>query len=119
MPLFVGEGYRPEPDIAVVQRSELNFDSPPSRALLIIEVSDSTLRFDRVEKASLYARAGIADYWILDLVDRVLEVHRAPRPDAAARFGFSYSSLQTLTPAQTITPLAASGSSAAVSDLLS
>ena len=42
----------------------------------IIEVSDSTLRYDRAMKASLYARAGIMDYWILNLIDRVLEVHR-------------------------------------------
>jgi Uma2 family endonuclease len=119
MPLFVGEGYRPEPDIAVVRRLELSVNSPPSRALLIIEVSDSTLRYDCVEKASLYARAGVADYWILNLVDRILEVHRSPRLDAAARFGFSYSSLETLAPGQTVTPLAGPSSSAAISDLLS
>ena len=50
----------------------------PSGALLIVEVSDSSLTLDRTEKASLYARAGIADYWILNLAERVLEVHREP-----------------------------------------
>ena len=50
----------------------------PKTAVLIVEVSDTTLKNDRIRKASLYARAGIADYWIINLVDRQLEVYRQP-----------------------------------------
>ncbi len=55
-----------------------------------MEVSDSSLRYDRIEKASLYARSGIPDYWVLDLNARVLLVHRQPAPDGDAPFGFAY-----------------------------
>ena len=117
-PFFVGEGYRPEPDIAVVRRADLSLQTPPSNALLIIEVSDSTLRFDRSEKASLYARAGVEDYWILNVNQRNLEVRRAPRADAMAPYGFSYAALQTFEIGEVVSPRAAPDSSIAVSDLL-
>lgn len=116
-PFFTGEGYRPEPDIAIVRRAELTGAAPPSSALLIVEISDATLRYDREDKASLYARAGIADYWIVNVGERVLEVRRAPRVDATARFGFDYGSLQTLEIGESIAPLAAPNSAIAVADL--
>ncbi len=117
-PFFVGEGYRPEPDLAVVRRADLIAGSPPSSASLIIEISDSTLRYDRTDKASLYARAGVEDYWIVNVAERVLEVRRAPRPDATARFGFGYGSLQTLGEEARIAPLCASDGAISVGDLL-
>jgi Uma2 family endonuclease len=52
--------------------------------LLLIEVSDSSLAFDRSVKLPLYARAGIAEFWIVDLKRRVLEVHRNPTSDGYA-----------------------------------
>jgi Uma2 family endonuclease len=118
MPLYAGEGYRPEPDILVIRREELSDDAPPSSAVLLIEVSDSTLRYDRTDKASLYASVGVADYWILNLVNQVLEVRRTPQLDSTARFGFSYSSLQTLSAGDTVAPLAAPDSVIAVADLM-
>ncbi len=117
-PFFVGEGYRPEPDIAIVRRADLSPQIPPSSALLIVEVSDTTLRFDRNEKASLYARAGVEDYWILNLGDQVLEVRRAPRADETAKFGFSYGFLQTLAVGEGVSPLAAPDAFVQVGDLL-
>jgi len=117
-PFFVGEGYRPEPDIAVVRRADLSAGSPPSSASLIIEISDTTLRFDRTDKASLYARAGVEDYWIVNVAERVLEVRRAPRPDATERFGFGYASLQTWGEDATIAPLAAPDGAVLVAQLL-
>ena len=67
----------PQPDIAIRTRAELleQADDPP---LLIIEVADSSLRFDRITKARLYARHGIADYWIVNVEDEAVEVHRHP-----------------------------------------
>jgi hypothetical protein len=63
----------------------------PVRAALIVEVAESSLLFDRAQKGSLYARAGIADYWIVNLVDHVVEVYRDPGPDLTAPFGWRYS----------------------------
>ena len=80
---------------------------PPFRALLIVEVSDSSLALDRTEKASLYARAGIADYWILNLVERVLEVHREPTPGSTAPYGWRYRLIHRLAAGDVVSPLAA------------
>jgi len=81
--LAVSDDSEPEPDIAVV-RPGRRFDEHPSTALLVIEVADASLRKDRGIKAALYARAGVPEYWIVDLPARVLEVHRDPQGDAYA-----------------------------------
>ncbi len=62
----------------------------PSRPVLVVEVSESSLALDREHKGSLYARAGLADYWIVNLPERALEVYRDPEPDPAAPFGWRY-----------------------------
>jgi Uma2 family endonuclease len=77
-PLVVADDSEPEPDVAVVEPGDYSCEHP-SAALLVVEVSDSSLRTDREVKAPLYAAAGIQEYWIVNLVDRVIEVHRAPR----------------------------------------
>ena len=83
------------PTLAVVSGSPRTYrDAHPSRAALVVEVSASSLDFDRDDKGSLYARAGIADYWIVNLVDRVVEVYRDPVPDAAAPYGWRYGSAE-------------------------
>ena len=79
----------------------------PSRALVIVEVSDSSLALDRTEKASLYARAGIADYWILNLVERVLEVHREPTIGSTAPYGWRYRLIHRVAAGDVVSPLAA------------
>jgi Uma2 family endonuclease len=90
-PLQIGSS-EPEPDIAVVPGTAREYagKSHPSTALLVVEISDSSLEFDRHEKGTLYARAGIADYWIVNLVDRVVEVYRKPVVSSSAKFGFGY-----------------------------
>ena len=90
----------------------------PKTALLVIEVSDTTLPFDRNRKASLYAAAGIADYWIINLMDRQLEVLRQPIADASAPHGLTYGQTQILKSGEAIAPLAAPTSQIAVTDLL-
>lgn len=108
----------PEPDVAVVPGSFRDYTAEhPSRPVLVVEVSESSLRFDRHHKGSVYARAGLADYWILNLVDRVLEVYRDPVQDPDAAFGWRYRSVETLGPEAFISPLARSGARISVGDL--
>jgi len=82
-PLALGQDSEPEPDIAVVPgKWEDYIHSHPTSAVLIVEVADSSLLHDRKRKASLYARAEIQEYWILNAVKRCLEVFRNPRDGA-------------------------------------
>lgn len=74
----------PEPDLAVVRGRIQDFSSRhpgPADLDLLVEVSDSSLDRDRKQKAPLYARAGVRELWIVDLVERKLEIHRQPGPD--------------------------------------
>lgn len=110
----------PDPDLAVVPgtvRSHAG-SANPTTASLIVEVSETTLAYDRRHKASLYARAGIAEYWIVNLVGRQLEVHRGPVADAAQLFGFGYANWTILDPGDAVAPLAAPNARVAVADLL-
>ena len=90
----------------------------PSGPVLIVEVADSSLVFDRRYKGSLCARAQVTDYWIVNLRRRTLEVYREPVPTPSARFGWSYASVRRLTATATIAPLAAPHATIAVADLL-
>lgn len=67
----------PEPDVAVVPKNEPHSDQP-ARALLLIEVAASSLRFDRGLKASIYARAGVPAYFVVDVAGRSVEAYTAP-----------------------------------------
>ena len=78
MPIALDDESEPEPDVAVVPGTRYDYVlAHPARPALVVEVAESSLTADRGTKAALYARAGINDYWILNLVDRVLEVCRA------------------------------------------
>ncbi len=80
LPLALGDS-EPEPDFAVLYEAttdELSRDDHPTRARLVLEVAESTLAKDREIKGRLYAEAGIPDYWIVNLAERVLEIHRRP-----------------------------------------
>jgi Uma2 family endonuclease len=110
----------PDPDVAVVAGNPRSA-SPrgiPTTALLVVEISESTLSVDRNLMASLYAAGGIADYWIVNLIQRQLEVYRIPVADAAQPFGFGYSSRTVFDPGDAISPLAAPHASVAVADVL-
>jgi Uma2 family endonuclease len=89
----------PEPDLAWVARKDYSKRRPEGRdVLLVVEVAESSLRYDCGEKAELYAAAGIRDYWVVNLVDRVIEVRRDP---LAGR----YRSLQTFSGDEELHPL--------------
>jgi len=111
-PLAIDPDDEPEPDIAVVVGSPRDhLTDHPRQAVLVVEVADSSLEYDRRDKARLYARAGFADYWIVNLIDRRLEVHRAPTIGG-------YRSVVSLTATDEIAPLAAPSSRIAVAALL-
>jgi Uma2 family endonuclease len=77
--LSLGEGWEPEPDIAVVDPNESR-PYHPSRAMLVCEVAMTSLRRDRTVKRDAYARFGIPEYWIVAIPDRRIEIHRTPGP---------------------------------------
>jgi Uma2 family endonuclease len=110
----------PDPDVAVISgpRPRHATRSIPTTALLVVEVADTTLSFDRHHKASLYAASGIADYWIVNLVQRQLEVYRDPVADPTQPFAWRYASRTILDPGDSIAPLAAPQAPVAVADLL-
>lgn len=77
LPLRLDAFSEPEPDVAVVIGNPRDYrDAHPDTALLIVEVAESTLAYDRTRKLAAYARAGIPEYWILDLGAETLEVCR-------------------------------------------
>jgi Uma2 family endonuclease len=118
-PLDLGQTTEPEPDIAVVQGTSAQYrNAHPTTAVLIVEVSDTTLSYDRRRKGSLYARAGIQDYWIVNLAQRQVEVYRDPVPDATQLYGYRYASRTDLAAPATVSPLALPGTVIAVADLL-
>ena len=118
-PMGLDEESEPEPDVAVVPGEPEDYGSAhPSRADLVVEVAESSLAFDRDHKGSVYARAGIPDYWIVNLVDRVLEVYRQPAPDVAAPFGARYTRREVLDPSRQVSPLVAPHARIRVRDLI-
>lgn len=100
-------GDLPEPDLAVrpgPEKADPDFNPLP---FLTIEVSDTTLLYDQIVKSSLYAANGIQDYWVVNLIDRHVEVYRNPVPDTARRHGFRYASINTFSAGTKVSPLAA------------
>lgn len=119
LPLALGADSEPEPDVSVVRGAPRDYkDEHPTTAVLVVEVADTTLPLDRGAKAGLYAAAGIAEFWIVNLRDRVLEVHREPAPLAGQPFGHHYRSLTRHAEADTISPLAPTQKRVLVADLL-
>ncbi|MBI4627646.1 MAG: Uma2 family endonuclease [Candidatus Rokubacteria bacterium] len=118
-PVALDDDSEPEPDVSVVPGATRDYSlEHPARPVLVVEVAESSLAFDREHKSSLYARARLDEYWIVNLVDRVLEVSRRPVADVTAPFGWRYESIQALTEASFVTPLVAPGSRISVRDLL-
>lgn len=118
-PVALDDESEPEPDVAVVPGRIRDYSrAHPERPALIVEIADSSISFDRRYKGSLYARAGIADYWIVNVRRRVLEVYREPVIAPAARFDWKYDRVRILKPEATVSPLALPDATIAVADLL-
>jgi Uma2 family endonuclease len=113
-PIRLAEDSEPEPDLAVVAGEPRDYLSGhPVSAALLVEIADTTLRFDLGRKAQLYSGGGIPEYWVLSLPERKLVVHRDP--DRASR---AYRGVTRWGSDQTVSPLAASEALIAVADLL-
>jgi Uma2 family endonuclease len=118
-PIILDHRSQPEPDVCVVRGAPRDYvDSHPTRPTLIVEVAQSGLRIARGRKVVAYARARIRDYWIVNLINRVLEVHREPARPGPARRHWGYASIETLDAGATVTPLAAPSAAIRVADLL-
>jgi len=90
-----------EPDVAWIRNSEDSYRrSMATDAMLIIEVADSSLGYDRREKCLRYSAAGIADHWVVDIPNRAIHVYRLPQPGG-------FASCQTFRGAERVSPLAA------------
>src|SRR5271154_5341730 len=115
LPFRSGDGSEPEPDFAVIAGDDPRTSAEhPSAAVLIMEISDTTLEHDR-RKAGLYAASGVPEYWILNLVGRNLEAYRNPISDQGA--GVGYSSSQILSDGDRLSPISANAE-ITVADLL-
>jgi Uma2 family endonuclease len=111
-PLAVDPDGEPEPDLAVVRGDPRDhLADHPREAVLVVEVAESSLDYDRGEKARLYARAGFPEYWIVNLRTRALEVHRDPAPEG-------YRTVESLGADAEISPLETPGAAFRVAVLL-
>jgi Uma2 family endonuclease len=118
-PVALDDNSEPEPDLAIVPGAPRDYlGGHPVRPVLVVEVADSSLRFDRRQKSRLYARAGLAEYWIVNIVDHALEVYRQPEPETDECLDWIYRSREILRPPAIVTPLAAPHARIAVADLL-
>lgn len=113
-PIRMGDQSEPEPDLALLQGRPDGYRTPPppsaADALLIIEVSDTSLRYDRDAKVPLYARHGVPEVWIVDLAAGVVEVHRGPKNEA-------YTDVTMRDRGDTLQPLLVPNVSIAVDDI--
>ena len=83
-PIVLAEDTEPQPDIAVLRRRPVPYkerEAWAEDALLLIEVADSSLAYDRSTKLQLYAEAGIPEYWVVDCTTEAVEVYRTPGPE--------------------------------------
>lgn len=104
----------PEPDFAILRPRDDYYTkahATPSDMLLIVEVADSSLAWDRITKARLYAKARIPEFWIVNLRDRCLEVFRQP-----GAIGYGEHMIQR--PPETVRPLAFPDVEIAITDIL-
>jgi Uma2 family endonuclease len=118
-PLSLGTDSDPQPDVAVVAGKTRDFrNAHPSTAALVIEVAVSSLDYDRKQKSSIYAKAGIKDYWIVNVQDEQLEVYRRPIADGNGEYGFIYAQVLILKKGDVVKPLAKPKAIITVADLL-
>jgi Uma2 family endonuclease len=110
-PLVLGQHLDPEPDFAVIAGTPRGSSGHPTMADLVIEVADSSLDFDTTQKRLLYARAGIREYWVVDINGRRLLVYRDPQ-------GGDYAIQLVCGPTDAVSPLVLTTTTVRVADLL-
>jgi len=100
LPIVAGDHSEPEPDIALVHRRDDDYkrEHPsPADVIVLIEVSESSLKIDLGRKLQLYAAIGIAEYWVVDVAKQIVLVHLEPT-------GSTYRSIETFSAGNTIAP---------------
>ncbi|RYG46193.1 Uma2 family endonuclease [bacterium] len=110
-PLKLGEFDAPEPDIAILSRRSPRVEG--HEVLIVVEVGETSLQFDLGRKARIYARHGIADYWVLDLIGRRLVIHRSPDPAEGI-----YREIRSYGEGESVAPLSAPNHPVSVASLL-
>jgi len=103
LPIIVENHSEPEPDIALVRSRDDDYQQEhpsPVDAVLLVEVSQSSLRIDLGKKLHVYAAAGVSEYWVVDIEQKRVVVHREP-------FGQEYRSVESFSSGESIAPLAA------------
>ncbi|MCC6626455.1 MAG: Uma2 family endonuclease [Chloroflexi bacterium] len=107
LPLALNDFDEPEPDTAVVVGEPDDYvDEHPTTAALVVEISDTTLAFDRGRKAHMYAAAAVPEYWIVNLVDRTVEVRRQPMAAPGPDSNWDYATTDVTTADGAVTSLA-------------
>jgi Uma2 family endonuclease len=118
-PIGLDDESEPEPDVAVVPGELEDYRSEhPSRPVLTVEVAQSSLSIDRERKGSLYARAQLQEYWVLNLDECLLEVYREPVADSSAVFGWRFSRREDFSSSANVAPLWARNARVRIADLL-
>ena len=110
LPVNAPDDSEPQPDLAVVEAKDFD-DAHPSSAFLLVEVADSSLRYDRATKAPLYAEMGVPEYWIVNVASAEIEVHLDPKDGR-------YRTVRTLGKGESITLAAFDDVAIAVSDVV-
>jgi Uma2 family endonuclease len=119
LPVALDRESEPEPDVCVVPGRPRDYRrSHPTRPVLVVEVAHDSLLRDRERKGSLYARAGIADYWIVNLREAVLEVYREPARSPRSRYGWRYGRVERFGAEAVISPLASPRARVRIKSLL-
>jgi Uma2 family endonuclease len=103
MPLAIGDESEPEPDVAVARGHFRDYHTHPLIAALVVEVADTSLEFDRSRKAAQYASGEITEYWIVNLMDRQVEVFRDPAVSPTG--GAAYQTQFSAAVGDTVAPL--------------
>ncbi len=118
-PLNLSKDTVPQPDLSVVRGNPRDFlKEHPNSSLLVVEVSDSSIDFDASHKASLYARGGIEEYWIVNLAEDRLDVYRKPIIDTKIEFGARYAEVRSFRRGETVGLLAVPTTTIRIDDLL-
>ncbi len=119
LPVALDDESEPEPDVTVARGAAREYwDEHPSRPVLVVEVADSSVTLGREYKASLYARAGVPDCWIVSIEEGIVEVYRRPVPSPEAPYGWRYAEMQRLGRGASVAPVASPSASIAVAALL-
>lgn len=112
MPLALDDRSEPEPDLAVVPGRPRDYRyTHPTHAVLVVEIADTTLAFDREQKLKLYARNELPEYWILNIHNQQLEINRNPVHDG-------YQNQLILSSGDRVSALAQPQASIRIADLL-